>query len=117
MQYPLKYQAKKVMTFGVLKVNSANFMMSQVSVVEEWAFAETILKHFSCFRLLSRKTRLSHSNFFYSNKFGFASNIWACLSANITLHNQRCYWYFWNIFIPSPILFFILKSDFDFPVF
>jgi hypothetical protein len=22
-----------------------------------------------------------------SNKFGFAGNIWACLSANITLHN------------------------------
>jgi hypothetical protein len=25
--------------------------------------------------------------FFSSDKFGFASNIWACLSANITIHN------------------------------
>jgi hypothetical protein len=42
---------------------------------------------FLCFRLLLRKTRLSHLNFFYSNKFSFVSHIWACLSANITLHN------------------------------
>jgi hypothetical protein len=56
-------------------------------LVEEWAFVETVLKHFSRFRLLLRKTRLSYLNFFYSNKFGFASNLWACLSANITLHN------------------------------
>ena len=25
--------------------------------------------------------------FLSDNKFGFASNIWACLSANITIHN------------------------------
>jgi hypothetical protein len=33
-------------------------------LVEEWAFVETVLKHFSCFRLLLRKTRLSYLNFF-----------------------------------------------------
>ena len=55
-------------------------------LVEEWAFAETILKHFSrdySFRLLLRKSRFSHLNCFHSNKFGFASNILACLSVNV----------------------------------
>jgi hypothetical protein len=44
-------------------------------------------KFHDVFRLLLRKTRLSHLNVFYSNNFGFDRNIWACLSANITLHN------------------------------
>jgi hypothetical protein len=35
---------------------------NRTCLVEEWAFAETILKHFECFRLLLRKTRLSHLN-------------------------------------------------------
>jgi hypothetical protein len=94
VQYPQKNQAKKVMKFRVLKVESAYSTMSGKSKFSWLIYdfsnnvnSETILKHFSCFRLLLRKTRLSHLSLFYSNKFGFASNIWACLSANIALHN------------------------------
>jgi hypothetical protein len=56
-------------------------------LVEEWAFsfAEAILKHFSCFRLLLRKTRLSvsHLNFiiYHSNFF--------CCKQNRSFHKKR----------------------------
>jgi hypothetical protein len=67
MQYPRKYQAKKVMKFQVLKVESIDSTMSGSKsfrgsfmipvTVEEWAFAETILKQYSCFRFLLRKNK------------------------------------------------------------
>ena len=42
--------------------------------------------HFSDLFILINKTFMSKL-FLSGNKFGFAGNIWACLSANITIHN------------------------------
>ena len=33
------------------------------------------------------------------------------------INSQTASWYFQNIFVPSPILFFNLNSDVDYPVF
>jgi hypothetical protein len=55
-------------------------------LVEEWAFADWNISHFSCFRLVFNNKILTFKLLISGNKFGFACNIWAYFSANITIH-------------------------------